>query len=177
MESCKGLAWWGHKECLEEPSLLVTLWSAHHKPVDGRTSIDGWYARWGGSSLDVSHWTAVLAYSIDTNLTLNQTIHCVHMEVEGEEMAPDKAFLHYHPLSVLIDLFYCYLHHLIPIILFFCLLALLPDAEVIWSRVRSSWQSNVSLVCRGASRSFSHTSSSVQWTWHFAQLPPKDTTG
>lgn len=63
-------------------------------------------ARVGGSSLDESHLTAVLAYSLDTDLTLNWTIHYVHMETEGEEMAPDKALLHSHSLSVLIELFF-----------------------------------------------------------------------
>lgn len=32
----------------------------------------------------------------------------MHVETEGEEMAPDKAILQSHPLSVLIELFYCY---------------------------------------------------------------------
>jgi len=53
------------------------------------------------------------------------------METEVEEIAPDKALVHSLSLSVLTEFFYCYLHQLIPIILFFCLLALLPDAEVI----------------------------------------------
>ena len=53
----------------------------------------------------MSPLTAVLAYSLDTDLTLNQIIHCVHMETEGEETAPDKVLLHSHPLSVLIELF------------------------------------------------------------------------
>lgn len=42
-----------------------------------------------------------------------------------------------------------------PIILFFTLLALLPDAEVLWSQVYPSWQSNVSLICGDASCSLS----------------------
>ena len=34
---------WSHKECLEERSLLVILWSAHRKPIDGWTSIGECY--------------------------------------------------------------------------------------------------------------------------------------
>lgn len=59
-------------------------------------------------------------------------------------------------------------HQPMPIILFFSLLALLPDAEVLWSQVYPSQQSNVSLICRDASRFFSHAPSPVQAAWHFA---------
>lgn len=60
----------------------------------------------------------------------------MHTETERvEEMAPSKALLHFHPLTVLKELFifyfFAYPHQSMPIILFFTLLALLPDAEVL----------------------------------------------
>lgn len=101
------------------------------------------------------------------NLKLDNPL-CAHGDWGGRDgpwqSTSSLSFL----VSVNRAFFYCYLHQLIPIILLFCLLALLPDAEVIWSRIYPSWQSNVSLICRDASRSFSHAPSSVQWAWHFA---------
>lgn len=92
---------------------------------------------------------------------------CAHRDWEGWRDGPSKALLHFHPLTVLKELFifyfFAYPHQSMPIILFFTLLALLPDAEVLWSQVYPSWQSNVSLICGDASCSISCSQTHVAY--------------
>lgn len=93
---------------------------------------------------------------------------CAHRDWEGWRDGPQQSTS---PLSspdsvkraFYFLFFFAYPHQSMPIILFFTLLALLPDAEVLWSQVYPSWQSNVSLICGDASCSISCSQTHVAY--------------